>query len=82
MEGNKDIDKLAFEINGLIESFSIIRLTNMFLQNRSFFTDILSKLTTNSGLFSGEAFRKYIEEKVNSMAVHSPLKSIGYINFT
>ena len=77
MEGNKDIDKLAFEINGLIESFSIIRLTNMFLQNRSFFTDILSKLTTNSGLFSGEAFRKYIEEKVSSMAVHSPLKSIG-----
>ena len=64
MEGNKDIDKLAFEVNGLIESFSIIRLTNMFFQNRSFFTDILNKLTTNSGLFSGEAFRKYIEEKV------------------
>jgi len=77
----EEIKNFFNEAKGLFNgSFSIIGLLSLFYNNYSFISSsgtlnkIISKLTNKMGLFEGEKFRKWIEEKIQA--------KLGVINAT
>ena len=64
-ENYAEIEKLLNKTQKLFKTFGIVKLGSLFLQKRQVLNDLISRLSSNSGLFPGEKFRNWIDEKIS-----------------